>query len=93
MLDLDTILKLSDDIVLRGVSDKWWALNVKNGNQFKLNEVSYFMLDHLRTATPISLMIEAVLEEYNVDREKLVEDCNAALQVAIRNGIVEEVKS
>ena len=93
MLDLNEVLILSSDIVLRGVGDKYWALNTKSGNQYKLNEVSYFILDIFRKPMRVSVMMDAVLAEYKVDRNRLEADCDTIIQFAIeKNILVKEVQ-
>jgi hypothetical protein len=93
VLDINNILELHQDIVLRGVGNKYWALNVSNGNQYRLNEVSYFILDFFRTPQAIASMIEKVLEEYNVERERLISDCSTVLQFVIEKNILKETIS
>lgn len=91
MLDIDLILILNSDVVLRNVGEKYWALNTKDGNQFKLNDVSFFILNAFREPKSISVMLELVIKEYKIDLEKLKEDCNTILQYAIEKEIVKEV--
>ncbi len=92
MLDLNMVLKLSKDIVLRGVGEKYWALNTTNGNQYKLNEVSYFILDLFREPKKISAMIDLVLAEYKIDKTRLEADCATMIQFAMeKNILVKEV--
>ena len=93
MLDLECVLKLSKDIVLRKLVDKYWALNVKSGAQYRLNETAYFMLDRLRSAMSVAQLIEEVLNEYDVDRAKPEKDCGTVLNFALTNGLVEEVRT
>ena len=92
MLDLNLVLQLNEDIVLRGVSNKYWALNVKNGNQYRLNEVAHFLLNCFREPKPIKLSLDEIMQEYRVEREQLLKDCESVLQIAIDNDIVKEVK-
>lgn len=93
MLDLNTVLELSNDIVLRGVGEKYWALNVSTGNQYKINEVSYFILNQFRTPRSIELMIEEVAKEYSVTRAQLEVDCMKVLQFAVNQTLVKEVRT
>lgn len=90
MLDLKDVLVLSHNIVLRGVGDKYWALNTKNGSQYKLNEVSYFILDTFRTPTQVSEMMNSMLSEYRVDKDRLEADCDMIIQFAIEKKILEK---
>ena len=92
MLDLNLVLQLNEDIVLRGVSDKYWALNVKNGNQYKLNDVAYFLLSCFREPKSVKLSLEEIMREYRVEYERILKDSESVLQIAIDNNIVKEVK-
>jgi len=91
MLDLNTVLKLNKDIVLRGLADKYWALDVTTGNQYKLNEVSYTLLNLCRGPKTIAQAVDLMLQEYNVSQERLMTDCCSVLQFAIEKGIIKEV--
>lgn len=93
MLDSGCVLKLNQDIVLRKLVDKYWALNVKDGTQYRLNETAYFMLDRLRAQMSVAQLIEEVQNEYNVGRAKLEEDCGTVFDFAMTNGLVEEVRT
>lgn len=90
MLDLNDIFVLSDNIVLRGVGEKFWALNTKNGNQYRLNEVSYFILDMFRKPTRIGAMMDSMLSEYRVERNRLEADCDMVITFAIEKNILEK---
>lgn len=92
MLDLNTVFTLNQDIVLRGAGDKYWALDVSTGNQYKLNEIAYFILNLFRIPQSIEQVLERVLIEYNVTRDQLIVDCDKVLQIAIEQNIVREVK-
>jgi hypothetical protein len=91
MLDIDTVIELHKNIVLRGIGDKYWALDVSTGNQYKLNEVSFFILEIFRKPHTTSKAIEVIMNEYNVTRERVVEDCRKILQFAVKNNIIKEV--
>ncbi|MBQ1175042.1 MAG: PqqD family protein [Treponema sp.] len=91
MLDLTNKYILNDKIVLRKMDSKCWALNVENGNQYRLNDVSYFILDSFREKATVESVITVVEKEYAVDRERLIADCNLLIQTAIDKNILKEV--
>ncbi len=93
MLDMNHPLLLADSIVLRGLGDKYWALDTSSGNQYKLNEVSYFILNLLRTPMTTAQVVDKVLEEYAVTREQATHDCSRVLQFATGKTIVKEVNN
>ena len=92
MLDLTNKYILNDKIVLRKMDSKCWALNVENGNQYRLNDVSYFILDSFREKATVESVITVVEKEYAVDRERLIADCNLLIQTAIDKNILKEVQ-
>ena len=91
MLDLTQRYQINDKIVLRKIDNKCWALNVENGNQYRLNEVSYLILDSFREAPTVEAMISVVEKEYAVDRDRLIADCSLMIQTAIDKNILKEV--
>lgn len=91
MLDLKQKYKLNDNIILRRIDDKCWALNIENGNQYRLNDTSYFILDLLRETSTIENIIFIIQNEYKVTREQLIADISLMLQVAINKNILKEV--
>ena len=91
MLDLTKKFQLKEEIVLRKIDSKCWALNVENGNQYRLNEVSYLILDSFRDASTVEEMIEKVKKEYAVDKERLIADCSLMIQTAVDKNILKEV--
>lgn len=93
MLDMNHSLLLEDSIVLRGLGDKYWALDTLSGNQYKLNEVSHYILNLLRVQMTTVQVVDRVLEEYAVTREQAVSDCNRVLQFALEKAIVKEVSN
>lgn len=91
MLDLNQKYQLNNEIVLRKIDSKCWALNTINGNQYRLNEVSFCILDTFREVLSFDEMISKVQKEYDVSRERLISDCTNILQYAVKNNIVKEV--
>lgn len=91
MLDLTKKFQLNEKIVLRKIDSKCWALNVENGNQYRLNEVSYLILDSFRDTSAVEEVITIVEKEYAVDRERLIADCSSMIQTAVDKNILKEV--
>lgn len=93
MLDMNQLLMLNTTIVLRGLGDKYWALDTLSGNQYKLNEVSYFILNLLRTPASMEQAVGELLKEYAVARKQAEIDCDRVLRFAVEKDIVKEVNS
>lgn len=91
MLDLSKKYQISDNIVLRKIDAKCWALNTENGNQYRLNDVSYFILDSFREPATVAEVVSIVQKEYSVNKERLIADCSSMLQTAVNKKILKEV--
>lgn len=91
MLDLTKKFQLNEKIVLRKIDSKCWALNVENGNQYRLNEVSFLILDSFRDTSTVTEIIAIVEKEYAVDKERLIADCSLMIQTAVDKNILKEV--
>lgn len=91
MLDLNKKYQINDKIVLRKIDTKCWALNIENGNQYRLNDVSYFILDSFREVASVADVISVVQKEYSVDKERLIADFSSMLQTAVNKNILKEV--
>lgn len=91
MLDLKRKYQINDKIVLRKIDTKCWALNIENGNQYRLNDVSYLILDSFREVATAEDVISIVQKEYTVDKERLIADCYSILQTAVNKNILKEV--
>lgn len=91
MLDLNKKYQINDEIVLRKIDTKCWALNIENGNQYRLNDVSYFILDSFREIATVADVISVVQKEYSVDKERLIADFSSMLQTAVNKNILKEV--
>jgi len=92
MLDINNSYKLKTDIVLKGLNGKYWALSTTTGNQYKLNEVAYHILNELTEAQSINELLDAVMKTYNVSKQEFMSDCDALIENAIKSGLIEEVK-
>lgn len=93
MLDLGRGYKLKSDIVLKSVNEKYWALSTTSGNQYKLNEVAYYILNELTVPKSIIELVDAATTVYKVSKQEFTDDCNVLIEGAIKNGLVEEVSS
>lgn len=93
MLDLRRGYKVKSDIVLKNVNEKYWALSTTTGNQYKLNEVAYYILNELTDPKSIIELVYAATTVYKVSKQEFTDDCNALIEGAVKSGLVEEVSS
>ena len=66
MLDLNRKYIINSDIVIRGIGDKYWALNVKDGKQFRLNSTSYSIMNAFRDVTTLDAVVDLIVKEYKI---------------------------
>ena len=88
MLEMNDVLDLNEDIILRCVNDKFWALNTKNGNQYHINRVTYDILSSIDSKSSVSNIIKDVSKDYDVSAEVFSTDALQLLSSSIDKGIV-----
>lgn len=88
MLEIDDKVVISGNIILRSINDKFWALDTNTGSQYKLNRISYEMLELISEERAIKEVIDVLASSYNVEKDILVKDCLELLEYAISKDIV-----
>lgn len=88
MLDIKEVFYLNEDIVLKGINDKFWALDTSTGSQYRLNEVSYDILSSVDGQKNIEDIIQKIKDSYSVDYDKLLSDCIKFIDLAINKDIL-----
>ena len=61
------------------------------GNQYRLNNISYDILNLFREKKSITDVLELIADEYNVNIEKLFCDSSTMLNFAIEKNVIEEM--
>ena len=82
---------LNSNMVLRNVGNKYWVLDTRLGNQYRLNNISYNILNLFREKKSITDVLELIADEYNVNIEKLFCDSSTMLNFAIEKNVIEEM--
>ena len=88
MLDLKAVYVLNDNIVLRSVHDKFWALDTKKGTQYRLNRVSYDILSNLMSGVSMAEVIDNVACKFDVTTSAFSRDADSLLNLALNKNIV-----
>lgn len=88
MLEMNDVLCMNEDIILRCVNDKFWALNTQNGNQYHINSVTYDILSAIDAHSSVDSIIKAVSKDYDVSAEIFEADALQLLSSSIEKGIV-----
>ena len=84
---------LNENIVLRGIRGKFWALDVASGSQYRLSESAYFLLKRFEQPESLESALEGLMKEYAVDYETLKSDCEAVIDFAANKNILMKVES
>ena len=81
-------MRRSDTAMARRVDDDLVILDIPSGQYFELNAVGALLWDRLDGTHSVDDLIEAVLGEYDVDRETATTDVEDLLGEMIRAGLV-----
>jgi len=86
------IMKLNDNLFLYKLDDSLaWLFNIENGEHYKLNDSSYFILSLFDGKITVNEIQEIYVKKYeNEDIEKpiLLKDFNELLDCLIRNNVL-----
>ena len=91
MLEKITILQLKENIIIKGINTKFWALDTENGTQYKLNELSFDILSSLDGIKTVEQIIEEQSAYYDIQKEILSSDIISFLHIALNKNIIKEV--
>lgn len=67
MLEVDKVLQLKEDFILYKLEvgkGMFWLFNIKNGDSFKLNETSYYILSLFDGNKSIGEIHKYILDKY-----------------------------
>jgi len=71
------LLELNDNVVIHGIPEleKFWAFNLKTGDQYSLSESAYFLLTGFDEPGSIDTAACKLANEYNISNEIAEQDC------------------
>ena len=90
----DDVITISEDYSLYSLDlkqIKYWLFNVKDGSNFKLNEVSYFILSRCDGQTSIGKFKEELIERYQQDDDNIIGDFEEFIIGCLNRQIVKKV--
>ncbi len=88
-LSLASTARISDDAILRAIGDEGVVLDLASGTYFGLNAVGLRMWELIEQLGRLEVVRDAVVTEYDVDRDTAGRDlANLVGQLALR-GLVE----
>jgi ubiquitin-protein ligase len=90
MLDVTEFYKRNENIIIKKLGGKQWALNMETGSECTINNVAYDILNILSTPHTMDEIVFEIINFYDVSRETFIEDCKAWMRIALEKGLVEE---
>jgi Coenzyme PQQ synthesis protein D (PqqD) len=80
--------KVSENILFRQVENEGILLHVSSGTYYSLSETSILFWRALSESRPLILAVEQITNEYEVDRDRVLEDLANFLQDLSNCGII-----
>lgn len=91
MLEIDKVLQMKEEFLLYQLDvgeGMFWLFNIENGDSFKLNETSYYMLSLFDGKKKIGEIQKCVLEKYHdIDPDAVTRDFEELLERMKKNSI------
>jgi len=88
MLDLTKKYQRNPHIVIKSIGGKQVALDTDNGSEYKLNEISYDMLEILSEPHTVGDFVTVMLAKYNVSKERFEADCETWFADALQKELI-----
>jgi len=94
MLEVDKALQLKEEFILYKLEideGMFWLFNIENGDSFKLNETSYYMLSQCNGKRSIGEIKKCILDEYpDSDPDVVLRDFEELIKNMNRKNIFKE---
>ena len=92
-LNAETRLQLEEDILLQALPevDHYFAFNVENGDNYKLNRTAHWVLTTIGNGVNYSEIRQNFSQKFEVDGRTAEQDLSEVLQYALENKIIKEV--
>ena len=87
-LDLNQKYAVASDILFRRIDDEGILLHISSGTYYNLNETSIMFWEALANSNPLTPVVEQVIDEYEVERECVLQDLQNFLQELSQNQII-----
>lgn len=89
MVSFSDRVRVPDDVLISRLQEESVILNLDSERYFGLDDVGTRFLSVLTTSESIEAAYQALLEEYDVDREVLRDDLIALIENLSQQGIIE----
>jgi len=94
MLEVDKIMQLKEEYILYklDVDDgMYWLFNIENGDSFKLNETSYYMLSLFDENRSIGEIKRCIIEKYpDIESNSVLKDFEKLIMSMKKQNIFKE---
>lgn len=86
--NLEQRYEVAEDIMFRQIEDEGILLHISSGTYYNLSETSIVFWQALVDSEPLNLVIEKMINEYEVEREVILQDLQIFLQDLLQNKII-----
>lgn len=91
-INLNTVLKKSEDVPSKRVDDEIMLLNLDNGDYFSLNEVGFFIWDNIDGKKQLSKINSKLSKSYKIKEETAEKDTLDFANSLHKKNLVEIIK-
>lgn len=88
MLEMTEVYQIDDNIILKSINNSFWALDTRLGGQYKLNSVSYEILDRINGKDSLQDVFDTLLNSYSVTKNDFYVDFCEFIQKSINKNII-----
>jgi hypothetical protein len=85
------IFKVVDDVFCSYVENEAILLHVSSGMYYSLSETSLPFWEALQKQQPFELVVENIIDEYEVDRDQVLNDLEAFIEELSSYGLIYKV--
>lgn len=80
--------QVAEDILFRQVENEGILLHISSGTYYSLSETSILFWQALSDSKPLTPIVEQITNEYEVDRDRVLEDLTSFLQDLSNCGVI-----
>ena len=89
LISPETTVVVSQNLAVADLGDEAVLLDPSTGNYYALNEVAARILELATSETTVDMIVTALLDEYDVDRERLEADVSVFVQDLEAKGLLD----
>ena len=90
----DARLALAEGIMVQAIVelDHYYAFNITEGDQFKLNHTAYWVLEAIGNGIRFQALVDKFAQNFELGAKKSREDLAEVIQFALQNNIIKEIE-